>query len=213
MPTVSSTSVLVSLFLCVTLSTVAVIGDGDQFPLQKSANPGLGVNLKAKGATAAVTPTTGPNGWASGDRNGIDPVFLAFIAMQESSCDANAGASPKLLLLEEVCSPTSLTHTACTGGPTPGLMQVACSNYPDGKCTKDVAKNVEAGTKYLRKQLDESNNNALKAIGNYNGWFTAKDGTGLNGGKGLTEKYPCSKEGKNNGQPQNLDYLHQTING
>jgi hypothetical protein len=92
-------------------------------------------------------------------------------------------------------------------------MQVACENYPDGRCTKDVAKNVEAGTVFLRKQLDASNNNAIKAIGNYNGWFTAAEADGKNGGKGLTEGYPCSEEGRHNGDPQNLDYLHQTLNG
>lgn len=44
---------------------------------------------------------------AAASQNGIDPVFLAVIAMQESSCNPSAT------------------------GPTPGLMQVACSNYPE----------------------------------------------------------------------------------
>ena len=92
-------------------------------------------------------------------------------------------------------------------------MQVACENYPDGKCTKDVAKIVEAGTVFLRRQLDASNNNAIKAIGNYNGWFTAGESGGKNGGRGLTDGYPCSPEGRQHGDPQNLDYLHQTLNG
>ena len=38
---------------------------------------------------------------SAGDSHGIDPTILAFIAMQESSCNADAG------------------------GPTPGLMQVS----------------------------------------------------------------------------------------
>jgi membrane-bound lytic murein transglycosylase MltF len=38
---------------------------------------------------------------SAGDKHGIDPTILAFIAMQESSCNAMAG------------------------GPTPGLMQVS----------------------------------------------------------------------------------------
>jgi hypothetical protein len=66
---------------------------------------------------------------------------------------------------------------------------------------------------FLRKQLDASNNNAIKAIGNYNGWFTATEAGGENGGKGLTGGYPCSPEGRQNGDPQNLDYLRQTLNG
>ena len=59
-------------------------------------------------------------------------------------------------------------------------MQVARENYPDGKCTKHVAKNVEAGAVFLRKQLGASNNNAIKAIGDYNGWFTAAEAGGMN---------------------------------
>ena len=122
-----------------------------------------------------------------GDGHGIDPVILAFIAMQESSCNADAG------------------------GPTPGLMQVSCENYPNGVCTDSIQDNVNAGANYLRGRLDAANNNAIKAIGSYNGWFTA--GQGLNGNRGLTEGYPCSAEGKSNGEPQNLNYLMQTLNG
>lgn len=69
--------------------------------------------------------------------------------MQESSCNADAG------------------------GPTPGLMQVSCDNYPNGVCTDSIQDNVDAGANYLRQQLDASNNNAIAAIGSYNGWFTA----------------------------------------
>jgi hypothetical protein len=107
--------------------------------------------------------------------------------MQESSCNANAG------------------------GPTPGLMQVSCDNYPNGQCTGSLADNVNAGAQYLRAMLDQNGGNAIQAIGSYNGWFTA--GSGLNGNRGLTVDYPCSAEGQSNGEPQNLDYLHQVING
>lgn len=117
----------------------------------------------------------------------VDAVILAVIAMQESSCNADAG------------------------GPTPGLMQVSCDNYPNGQCTDSIQDNVDAGTKYFKTQLDSANGNALVAFGSYNGWFTAD--SGLNGGKGLTEDYPCSAEGQSNGEPQNLDYLHQVLNG
>jgi hypothetical protein len=122
-----------------------------------------------------------------GDGHGIDPVILAFIAMQESSCQADAG------------------------GPTPGLMQVSCDNYPNGVCTDSIQDNVNAGANYLQTQLQASGNNAIAAIGSYNGWFEA--GSGLNNNKGLTEDYPCSSEGQSNGEPQNLDYLQQTLNG
>ncbi|KAJ5152782.1 uncharacterized protein N7482_009260 [Penicillium canariense] len=200
----------------------------------QSANPGVGSNPKAQGATDNVTPSTGPNGsedwlntgitgngWTppylaledvyhislddfyrgigsscsqydnyfqrAGSKYGVDPVILAVLAMQESSCNADAG------------------------GPTPGLMQVSCDNYPNGKCTDSIQDNVDAGTNYLKSQLDSSGGNAVQAFGSYNGWFTAD--SGLNGNKGLTEDYPCSSEGKSNGVPQNLDYLHQVLNG
>jgi hypothetical protein len=92
-------------------------------------------------------------------------------------------------------------------------MQVACENYPDGQCTNDVGKNVEAGATFIRKQLDATNNSAIATFGNYNGWFTAADANGLNGGMGLTESYACSAQSRQNGGPQNLDYLQQVLNG
>ncbi|CAL5866672.1 uncharacterized protein PFLUO_LOCUS882 [Penicillium psychrofluorescens] len=200
----------------------------------QSANPGVGINPKAQGATTDVTESTGPNGsedwlntgikgdgWnppfmtlediyhislqdfyngtgarcvrynkffqSAGLKYNVDPVILAVIAMQESSCNAHAG------------------------GPTPGLMQVSCANYPHHKCTNSTQDNVDAGTKYLRSQIDAAGGNAIQAFGSYNGWFTA--GSGLNGNKGLTQDYPCSSEGQANGEPQNLDYLHQVLNG
>jgi hypothetical protein len=30
---------------------------------------------------------------------------------------------------------------------------------------------------------------------------------------GMTQDYPCSAQGQANGEPQNLDYLQQTLNG
>ncbi|GLI74772.1 hypothetical protein PoHVEF18_003020 [Penicillium ochrochloron] len=200
----------------------------------QSANPGVGSNPKAQGATDDVTPSTGPNGsedwlntgitstgWtppylalsdvlhislsqfystigspcaqydqyfqSASSKYSIDPVILAVIAMQESSCNASAG------------------------GPTPGLMQVSCDNYPNGVCTDSIQDNVDAGTNYLKSQLDAAGGNAIQAFGAYNGWFTA--GSGLNGNRGLTVDYPCSEEGKANGVPQNLDYLQQVLNG
>ncbi|KAJ5220038.1 hypothetical protein N7468_009242 [Penicillium chermesinum] len=200
----------------------------------QSVDPGVGVNPKAQGATEDVTKTTGPNGsedwlntgitgdgWnppflalddiyhvslddfygsigspckqydqyfqSAGSKYGVDPVFLAVIAMQESSCNASAG------------------------GPTPGLMQVSCDNYPNGQCTDSIQDNVDAGTNYLESQLNSTGGNAIEAFGSYNGWFTA--GSGLNNNQGLTESYPCSSEGQANGVPQNLDYLHQVMNG
>ncbi|PWI73622.1 glycoside hydrolase family 23 protein [Purpureocillium lilacinum] len=127
----------------------------------------------------------------SGAKYNIDPAILAFLAMQESSCNADEG------------------------GPTPGLMQCDPGNCQNGKdsCQYPIEDNTDCGAHVLRQALDGAGGNAVHALGSYNGWFTASDGTGLNGGKGLTEGYPCSDEGKAHGVPQNLNYLHETLNG
>ncbi len=128
---------------------------------------------------------------SSGQKYNIDPAILAFIAMLESSCNPDAGSG------------------------TPGLMQCDPSNCQNGEssCKYPVGDNVDCGAFVLREKLDTTNGNIVHALGSYNGWFTASDDSGLNGGKGLTEGYPCSKEGQGNGAPQNLDYLHDGLNG
>ncbi|KAH8892484.1 hypothetical protein GQ53DRAFT_840867 [Thozetella sp. PMI_491] len=128
---------------------------------------------------------------SSGKKYNIDPAILAFLAMQESSCDANEG------------------------GPTPGLMQCDPANCQNGQssCQFPIQDNVDCGAWVLRSALDASGQNAVHAIGSYNGWFNADDGWGLNGGRGITEGYPCSGEGQSNGLPQNLNYIHETLNG
>lgn len=117
----------------------------------------------------------------------VDPIFLAVIAMQESSSNADAG------------------------GPTRELMQVSCANYPSVQCTDSIQDIVDAGTNYLTSQFDSAGGDAIEALGSYNGWFIAN--CGLNDNKGLTEDYPCSSEGQSNGAAQNLDYLRQVLNG
>ncbi|OQD73705.1 hypothetical protein PENDEC_c014G01305 [Penicillium decumbens] len=96
-------------------------------------------------------------------------------------------------------------------GPTLGLMQVSCDNYPNGQCTDSIQDNVNAGTNYLTSRLNSTGGNAIEAFGSYNGWFTAN--SGLNDNKSLTVDYPCSSEGQSNGIPQKPDYLHQVLNG
>ncbi|KAJ4864782.1 glycoside hydrolase family 23 protein [Trichoderma afarasin] len=128
---------------------------------------------------------------SSGQKYNIDPAILAFIAMQESSCNADAG------------------------GPTPGLMQCDPGNCQNGQssCQYPIQDNVDCGAWVLQSALDNTGGNAVHALGSYNGWFTASDGTGLNGGRGITQDYPCSQEGRDHGDPQNLNYLHETLNG
>lgn len=126
---------------------------------------------------------------SSGDKYNIDPAILAFLAMQESSCNADEG------------------------GPTPGLMQCDPSNCQNGQdnCQYPIQDNVDCGAWVLRNALDNADGNAVQAIGSYNGWFVSN--SGLNGDKGITVDYPCSDEGRSHGVPQNLDYLHETLNG
>lgn len=124
---------------------------------------------------------------SSGSGYGVDPVILAVIAMQETSCNPDFS------------------------GSTPSLMQVSCDYYPNGTCTDSIEDNVNAGANYFVTHLDNFGGNVVQAFGSYNGWFTAN--SSLNNNKGLTENYPCSPEGQAHGVPQNLDYLHQMLNG
>lgn len=84
---------------------------------------------------------------SSGAKYDIDPAILAFIAMQESSCNADAG------------------------GPTPGLMQCAPGNCQNGQdnCQYPIQDNVDCGAWVLRSGLDNNDGNAVKALGAYNG--------------------------------------------
>ncbi|KAI9768724.1 MAG: hypothetical protein M1840_004719 [Geoglossum simile] len=134
----SRTSIFASVFTFIALPSLVLSGGPIKFFPRQSVDSGLGVNPSAKGATASVTPNSGPNGgegwlnsgikgdgwtapflhwdslvkvnratfyskigancakydWAfqaSGNKHDIDPVYLAMIAMQESSCNADAG--------------------------------------------------------------------------------------------------------------------------
>ncbi|KZZ95552.1 glycoside hydrolase family 23 protein [Moelleriella libera RCEF 2490] len=83
---------------------------------------------------------------AAGKRYGIDPATLAFIPMQASSCDVNAG------------------------GATPGLMQCDPTNCRNGRlqCQYTVQDTVDCGAHVLRAALDRSKGNAVHALGSYN---------------------------------------------
>ncbi|KHO00592.1 glycoside hydrolase family 23 protein [Metarhizium album ARSEF 1941] len=121
----------------------------------------------------------------------IDPAPLAFMAMQESGCDPNARA------------------------PTLGLMQclpVYCQNGKSS-CQFPIQDNVECAAYLWAVAMRHAKGNVVHALGLYNGWFTANDGSGLDGGRGMTEKYPCSEEGRTHRIPHNLNYLHEMLNG
>lgn len=118
-----------------------------------------------------------------GDQYGIPPIFLASFAMQESSCNPNTVG----------------------GAGEQGLMQITkdkCGGAPGGNC-RDPDFNIRTGAKYFASTLDDLGGDLLKAIGRYNGWYP-----GLTVQKAEAAKYKgCCR------CQQNLDYLHQFLNG
>ncbi|KAJ5376080.1 hypothetical protein N7509_012966 [Penicillium cosmopolitanum] len=178
----------------------------------QSANPGVGSNPKADGATDEVTSNTGPNGSEDWLNTGITdggwkPPFLALEDIYHISLDTfYGGIGSSCKQYDQYFQSAGSKYNV-----DPVILAVSCANYPNGECTDSIQDNVDAGTNYLQDQIKSNGGNAIQAFGAYNGWFVA--GNGLNDNKGLTEDYPCSSEGQSNGVPQNLDYLHQVLNG
>jgi len=54
--------IFASVFTFTAFPSLTLSSDPNQFPLGQSADPNLGVNPGAEGATASVTPNSGPNG-------------------------------------------------------------------------------------------------------------------------------------------------------
>lgn len=114
---------------------------------------------------------------------GIHPIMAASIAMQESGCNP----------------------WTVGGAGEQGLMQLTvdkCGNAPGGNCM-DPEFNIRTGVNFFKSLLDESGGNIPLSVGKYNGWYT-----------GLTEEHataagngPCCR------CQNNLDYIHQTLNG
>ncbi|KAF7321746.1 SPBc2 prophage-derived uncharacterized transglycosylase yomI [Mycena kentingensis (nom. inval.)] len=121
--------------------------------------------------------------YEAADKYNLQPIMLAAFAMQESSCD------PKTV----------------GGGGEQGLMQITkdkCGGAPGGNC-RDPYFNIMAGAKYFAKTLENNNGNFLLSLGQYNGWS-----------KGLTvEKATAARWTSCCLCQNNLDYLHQYMNG
>ncbi|PBK91454.1 lysozyme-like protein [Armillaria gallica] len=114
---------------------------------------------------------------------GVPSILIASFALQESTCNPST-----------------------TGGAGEvGLMQLTpdkCHDAPNGDCY-DPEFNILAGCKYFSKQLAANNGDFLLTCGNYNGWFkgmTYADATAAANGS-------CCR------CQNNLDYLHQLLNG
>ncbi|KIY44445.1 glycoside hydrolase family 23 protein [Fistulina hepatica ATCC 64428] len=118
-----------------------------------------------------------------GAETGIPPIMLASFAMQESSCDAELVG----------------------GAGEQGLMQLTedkCGKAPGGNC-KDPEYNIATGARYFKQNLDDSDGDVLKSIGAYNGWY---DGMTYSSATAAQYSGNCYTQ-------QNLDYLHQFLNG
>ncbi|QRV82569.1 glycoside hydrolase family 23 protein [Ceratobasidium sp. AG-Ba] len=121
--------------------------------------------------------------YSSAEKYGLPPIMIASIMMQESTCNKDTVG----------------------GGGEQGLMQITkdkCGGAPGGNC-KDPAFNIDKGSQYLAKSIDDSNGNVLQAVGTYNGWYP-----------GLTyEKATAAAKTSCCRCQNNCDYLHQFFNG
>ncbi|KAH0827542.1 glycoside hydrolase family 23 protein [Lanmaoa asiatica] len=114
---------------------------------------------------------------------GVPAAMLASFAMQESSC----------------------IPTTVGGAGEQGLMQITvdkCGGAPGGNC-QDPDFNIHQGAQFFSQALDSLNGDLLLAIGHYNGWY-----------KGLTyAEATAAAQNGNCREQNNLDYLHQFLNG
>lgn len=77
---------------------------------------------------------------------GLPPILIASIAMQESSCRADA----------------------IGGGGELGLMQITKEKCQQGVDCRDPDFNIRTGAQYLKGRLDNAGGNLLIALGGYN---------------------------------------------
>ncbi|TFK23909.1 hypothetical protein FA15DRAFT_669996 [Coprinopsis marcescibilis] len=120
---------------------------------------------------------------AAAGEYGVPAIMLASFAMQESSCNPNTVG----------------------GGGEQGLMQITqdkCGGAPNGDC-RNPDFNIRAGARYFAERLAAHNGNVLLALGQYNGWFP-----GMTFERATAAQYSACCRCQNN-----LDYLHQFLNG
>jgi len=184
------------------------------------------------GATKEITATSGPNGcldWLNCGLNGDgwNPPFITVndivIANLDSAAQqpdspfqackdfiwafnqyGNQYSVPPIILASFAMQESSCNPNAVGGAGEQGLMQLTkdkCGNAPGGNCL-DVAYNVETGAKYFSNSLAANGGNLLLTIGAYNGWSQ-----GLTVGSATAIRWSCCR------CQQNLDYLHQFMNG
>ncbi|KAF9793374.1 lysozyme-like protein [Thelephora terrestris] len=183
------------------------------------------------GATEQVTQTTGPNGsidWMNCGVNGAGwtppPVKVTDLITVDlddaisqggpfTTCSAFVWAFkqygqqfglPPILLASIALQESSCNPATVGGNGEQGLMQLTsdkCGDAPGGNC-QDVGYNVMTGAKYFSSQLAASDGNFFLALGSYNGWV-----------EGMTVQYATRMRYTACHAQNNLDYLHQTVNG
>ncbi|KAI0341952.1 lysozyme-like protein [Trametopsis cervina] len=182
------------------------------------------------GATEQITATSGPNGsedwlnfgvetaagWNPPELKITDIVAkdLGDVLKQPNNVFTNCapyvddfyqvGAQTGLppILLASIAMQESSCNAGETGGAgEQGLMQITkdkCGGAPGGNC-KDPGFNIRTGATFFKNLLDSEGGNLLRTLGGYNGWnpkMTVKSANAAGG---------C--------RVNNLDYLHQTLNG
>jgi hypothetical protein len=102
---------------------------------------------------------------------------------------------------ESTCNPS-----AVGGGGEQGMFQITvdkCGGAPGGNC-KDVHFNMRTGMQYLRDTISQNGGDLLKSLGMYNGWQPER----MTMESATAARYTSCCRCQNN-----LDYLHQTLNG
>ncbi|KAF8919868.1 glycoside hydrolase family 23 protein, partial [Mucidula mucida] len=118
-----------------------------------------------------------------GDQYGIPPIMMASFALQESTC-----------------------NPATTGGAgEAGLMQLTsdkCYDAPNGNCY-DPEFNIMRATQYFSGLVKDHGGSILVPVGRYNGW-----NLGMTYAQATAARWSSCCRCQNN-----LDYLHQFLNG
>lgn len=103
----------------------------------------------------------------------------------------------------------AMQESGCNAGATggngeAGLMQIAPPNCESGNNCWDVDYNIRRGAQLLSSMIKQNNGNVIAAIGSYNGWQPQQTT--------YDSATAAARDGNCHAQ-NNLDYLHQFVNG
>lgn len=135
--------------------------------------------------------------FSHGDWAGCEAFAWAF-----NDPECNLGVNPAILAAiarqESSCNPDVRGKNG-----EYGLMQVMPFNCMDESVCQDVWQNIRNGANVFKTYLDQSGGNVLLALGKYNGW---KENLTYNQATQAARDGNCWAQ-------NNLDYLHQMLNG